>query len=501
MGFFAEIPKTFTSTVGKGFRFVEDNYYPALNNYINYIKPDLQVNADECNFHITYKPPLTTGEIGVNSVGLFNLPRIQFSIRNSNCSPPPPPPPPGAIKLPGICACTASISFGCTITDNSPDHFTTVPGMGFLEYLASGALPQEGIIEYNPRGSQTYVASDYRNTVLAMNGTNGKETLSVLYFSMLFTEEEQREGYVNIQLPTLPNGTPLAWGFIHMECLGCKFKPPIEPPPPPPPEECDCMGCCPDVSNQDALLKLILKRIGTLPVDVPASYLTKKGVQPAQIKKIESLTEFTAWFAERFDETIGEFEITIEIDDADLTKEGKQKQTIRLPNLAESIAEMFSLMIHSNINNELILNIVNRTLIESGQIKQSEYKTFSAVNALIDYIGFHTNSKTEKMPLSFKPGELSFDKLLKESEVNVSVLTYTQKETLAATMQTLLQAAAIIRAVHYRRTPGTKQQIASTLKEDLVGLLGESGNLTDQVKTFITNMEKVYDGINSKPNE
>ena len=102
------------------------------------------------------------------------------------------------------------------------------------------------------------------------------------------------------------------------------------------------------------------------------------------------------------------------------------------------------------------------------------------------------------MPLTFKPGELSFDKLLKESEIDVSILTYTQKETLAATMQTLLQAAAIIRAVHYRRTPGTKQQIASTIKDDLMGLLGENGNLTDQIKTFVENIDKVYDGINNK---
>ncbi len=259
--------------------------------------------------------------------------------------------------------------------------------------------------------------------------------------------------------------------------------------------------CCPGQQNNDALLKLILKRIGSLPADVPASFLTKKGVQPAQIKKVESLTDFIAWFAERFDETVGEFEITIEVDDADLTKEGKQTQTIRLPNLAESIAEMFSMMIHFNINNELILNIVNRTLIESGQIKQSEFKTYSALNALIDYVGFHTSSEVQKMPLSFTVGEKSFDKFLKESEQNVSVLTYNEKETLIAKMQSLLQAAAITRAVHYKRTGGNQQQIASKLKSDLLTLLGESGTITDQVKAFIKNLDQVYDGINNQPQQ
>ncbi|MEH2244592.1 hypothetical protein [Nostoc sp.] len=418
--------------------------------------------------------------------------------RNPDCAPKPqPPPPPGAVKTPGICGCAANITFGCTVTDNSPDHFTTVPGMGFLEYIATGAAAPSGVEERNPRGSQVYVAGNERNTVYAMNGANASGALQVYYFSRLFTEEQQRHGYVNTQLPTLPDGRPLAWGFIHIECQGCKFEPTISPPPPPPPEkECDCMSCCPEID--DTLLKLILKRIGTLPVDVPASYLTKNGVQPAQVKKVESLTEFIAWFAERFDETVGEFEVTIEVNDADLTKQGEQKQTIRLPNLAESIAEMFSLMIHCNINNELILNIVNRTLIESGQIKQSEYKTISALHALIDYLGFPTHTTTEKMPLTFKPGELSFDKLLKESNIDVSVLTYTEKPTLAATLHTLLQAAAIIRASHFRGTPGNKAQVANIIKEDLKKLLGEGGDLLEQIKTFVKDVNGVYDAVDHK---
>ena len=277
-------------------------------------------------------------------------------------------------------------------------------------------------------------------------------------------------------------------------CLNAK----IPPDPPPPPKKPPKMECCPGQSNNDALLRLILKRIGTLPVEVPASYLTKNGVQPAQTKQIESLVDFSAWFAERFDETIGEFEITIEVDDADLSEKGNQKQTIRLPNLGEAIAEIFSLLIHSKINNDLMLNIVNRNLIESGQIKQSEFKIFSALNALIEYVGFPTNSTSEKMPLTFKPGELSFDKFLKEGEIDVSVLTYTEKNTLAAAMHTLLQAAAIIRAVHFRKTPGNDQQIASTIKNDLAQFLGDNGNLSEQVKTFLRNVEKVYNGIDNK---
>ncbi|MEH1895623.1 MAG: hypothetical protein V7K94_10055 [Nostoc sp.] len=330
------------------------------------------------------------------------------------------------------------------------------------------------------------------------DGTGTGYGIYLFFCNITFTQQEIEDsgGWVTPNLPRIIDyitPLPTPWNVVVTQCVGCQPNPPnIEPPPPPKKKDCECM-CCPGQQNSDALLKLVLKRIGSLPADVPTSYLTKNGVQPAQLKKVESL-------AERFDETVGEFEITIDVDDADLSKEGKQKETIRLPNLAESIAEMFSMMIQSNINNELILNIVNRTLIESGQIKQSEFKTYSALNALIDYVGFHTTSQSQKMPLSFTVGEKSFDKFLKESEQDVSVLTYEQKETLTASMQSLLQAAAIIRAVNYRCTSGNKQKIASTIKNDLLGLLGETGNITDQVKTFITNIEKVYDAIDNKPN-
>lgn len=44
---------------------------------------------------------------------------------------------------------------------------------------------------------------------------------------------------------------------------GCQYPPPPpEPPPPPLQEDCCRMGCCPNVGQNDQLLRLILKRIG-----------------------------------------------------------------------------------------------------------------------------------------------------------------------------------------------------------------------------------------------
>ncbi|MEH2242354.1 hypothetical protein [Nostoc sp.] len=308
-----------------------------------------------------------------------------------------------------------------------------------------------------------------------------KYTISKVYFDYL--TDDNLASYV--ENAYYENGYWIATKFKKRLC-----KPPTPPPPQPPK-----MECCP---GQSDLLKLILKRIGTLPVIVPNSYLTKNGTQPIQNKNVESLTDFIAYFAERFDEVLGEFEINIQIQGDD-----NKSTTLKLPNLAEAIAEMFTMVIHSNMNNELILNIANRILAESGQIKQTSFKNHSALTALIDYAGFHTEMSVEQMPLTFTPGQKSFNTVLKESSQDVSVIKYTQKETLATAIHTLLQAAAIIRGVHYAKTPGGQAAVVKKLKEDLMGLVGDQnqGSLSDQIKTFVNNIDKVYDGINNKPSQ
>ena len=495
-----------------------------------------EIVADECNFGVAVE----------GTLGFIKLPVLQVVHRSStpSCQPPLPQPPPPTPK--GDDCQTLYCNDGSSITavlstryarpgaEGNPGGFAVgtsaqiVMDYNYNLAIATAAFIVKGLSEDAANGSTSHPLFKNIHRVVEHWGQEGylAQTSGLPLFQVATTIDgitsisddefvtsddpptslSRYDGNIEYNLTRcrvlcdyLINDTLDIYSHQIYEAgywVATRFRNPLckPPTPPPPPPK---MQCCPGQSNNDQLLKLILKRIGTLPVEVPASYLTKNGVQPAQTKQIESLVDFSAWFAERFDETIGEFEITIEIDDADLSKKGDQKQTIRLPNLGEAIAEIFSLLIHSKINNDLMLNIVNRNLIESGQIKQSEFKIFSALNALIEYVGFPTNSTSEKMPLTFKPGELSFDKFLKEGEIDVSVLTYTEKNTLAAAMHTLLQAAAIIRAVHFRKTPGNDQQIASTIKNDLAQFLGDNGNLSEQIKAFLGNVDKVY-GIDNK---
>lgn len=268
--------------------------------------------------------------------------------------------------------------------------------------------------------------------------------------------------------------------------------------PPPPPDDCECMCKCNNDSNNDQLLRLILKRIGAFPVSQPVTMLTKNGQQPSATKSIKSLLEMMEWITERMDELIGEFEITVEIKDTDLTKAGDQSQTIRLPNMAEAVGEMYSLLIQNQVTNELILNITNRTLVESGQIKQQGFKDYRALLALIEYINFPHKEVVENMPLTFTPGQLTFDQMLKPIEQPVDVIDYQEKESFQNHLMTLLQAAAITRAVHYRRLDSDPTTAKNQLKDDLRHLL-KNKDLIKELQEFANQVNKEYNQSDNKP--
>ena len=260
------------------------------------------------------------------------------------------------------------------------------------------------------------------------------------------------------------------------------------------------MRCCPDNS---ALLREILKIVkqnkkaigyDDYPVSVPKSLITEKGKAPGNENK-QSLTQFLAWFVQRFDEVVGEFEIPIVIEDTDLTKEGNQSLTVRLPNIAEAIAEMFVMTMNLNIVNEVQMNAVTRILAESGADKQQNFKSYMMLEAITEHLGFSYKDITEKLPLTFTPGAEALLDILKEKEIDVTCIEYDDDMNMPKQMHELLQAAAIIRARYWQpidtKKDIKKQIIASFLqnryvisellgKFDLKDLENQINNIKDE---------------------
>jgi hypothetical protein len=255
------------------------------------------------------------------------------------------------------------------------------------------------------------------------------------------------------------------------------------------------MRCCPDNS---ALLQQILKVVkqnkkvlgfDDYPVSVPESFVSVDGKEKAN-KNVESITQFFAWYIERFDEIVGEFEIPIEVEDIDLLKDGNQTVKFKLPNIAEAIAELFLMMINISINNETQLNIAIRTLTEAGADKQQNFKSAMMLDAIIEYLGFSYKDVAQKLPLTFTPGKEVLIEILKETEVDVSTIEYDDNMNLQRALFELLQSAAIIRTKHWKQIDPKKDikgQVLSTLLQN-----------KDLISKFIKglNLEELEDEIN-----
>jgi hypothetical protein len=239
----------------------------------------------------------------------------------------------------------------------------------------------------------------------------------------------------------------------------------------PPPRKRNMDECCRDSTK---LLREIHKRLGIskFPGKLPETIIQetpKEGEQPAEPAQvpIEDFVDLLNWQFERDDERWGQWQVEIAIKDSDITKEGDQPKQIKLPNLAESIGEFQGQLLSIMTNVDALVAIQVKTLAESGMARQEAIKGYLAAKAIIKYMAFKSTEIDVTVPLTFTAGAETISDLLKESEGHIKGTDYEEKETLRDIIADLLQAAAIIRAVHWQRIDtksDTKSQLLNILK-------------------------------------
>lgn len=270
-------------------------------------------------------------------------------------------------------------------------------------------------------------------------------------------------------------------------------SPKKNPPPPedyPPPRHC-CMSCCPSQIYQDnSLLNLLIQKVDKLskvvgvddyPVSLPTSLISKDegflgNLIPNFNQDVPSLTRFLSWYVERFDEIMGQWEIPIEIKDSDPSKPGDQPVGIKLPNMAEAIAEMFTLCFQTNINSETLLNIAIRNLAETGADKQQNFISYKLLQSLTDYMGFKQKDIKLKMPLLFTLEKTRYDEILKESEVDVAVVEFDEKFGLEADLMRFREGVSILQA-NYKKKIDPKGDIKAQILKYLLDTYGASNKV------------------------
>jgi hypothetical protein len=265
---------------------------------------------------------------------------------------------------------------------------------------------------------------------------------------------------------------------------------PLPPPPlfpnPPPRKQNRMDNCC---KENLKFLRVIYDRLGLakFPGKLPNTIIQeipKEGEQPAEPPQvpITDLVSLLSWQFERDDERWGQWEIQINIKDADLTKEGNQGKSVKFPNLAESVAEMEGQMLSIQANVEALVALSIRNLTESGMARQEAIKGYLASRAIAKYMAFPYKEFDVEIPSTYTPGATSIDKLIIESIVHAKGIEYEDKETQRDLLLDLLQAAAIIRAVHWRQV-----NPKNDIKEQILSQLRGSVDLSEK----ITNVKAV----------
>ena len=193
---------------------------------------------------------------------------------------------------------------------------------------------------------------------------------------------------------------------------------------------------------------------------------------------IPTLTQFNRWQFKQLDALFGRFPIKIDIEDNDLVQTGAQTAEIRLPNVAETLAELTGKIIQNDAKVNALLNVVMRLMVETATDKLTNVKTHYMVDAITEYINFKDKKSKVKVPFTFdlskfktegEDGELQdlnakLSDFLQMTEYDVEVDEYDDDTTLEEELRILIEAARIIKAVYFEKIDGGD---IDSLKESL----------------------------------
>lgn len=284
----------------------------------------------------------------------------------------------------------------------------------------------------------------------------------------------------------------------------------FSPPPPPPKRQC-CMSCCPNRSNDDTLLRLLIQKVDKLskivgvdeyPASLPASLISRDegflgNLIPNFNTEIPNLTRLISWYVERFDEIMGQWEIPVEVKDSDPTKPGDQPLGVKLPNMAEAIAEIFTLAFQANLNSEVLLNFAVRSAAEISADKQQNFISYKLLQSLTDWAGFKQKDIKLKMPLLFTLGKTRYDEILKESEVDVGVVDFDEKFGLEADLMRFREAAAMLQA-NYKQKIDPNGDIKAQILKYLLDTFKSANNINgsgDDFDQFLKDVEVGFTNV------
>lgn len=199
--------------------------------------------------------------------------------------------------------------------------------------------------------------------------------------------------------------------------------------------------------------------VGSFPASVPSNLASSSPTT----KTIGNLSEMQLWQVEQLDGLIGQFPNKLEIEHPD-------GSTIDMdtPNVSEALAEILGMLVGLTVNSSQILHTSSRALHQAGSATQQAFRAAQYAKGNADYLGYKSVESAFPLPLSYSPGKDPFDGFLQESSKTVQNFENVDKDDFRKQLMELLQAAAIIRAVYWRKLSAQEdfgQQIQTLITE------------------------------------
>ncbi|MEA5447320.1 hypothetical protein VB780_01985 [Leptolyngbya sp. CCNP1308] len=228
-------------------------------------------------------------------------------------------------------------------------------------------------------------------------------------------------------------------------------------------------NCCIPPANPDIIKRLEQIKTGIgfdgMPVSVP-DQIAKDN--PGQLM-IGSLAELHLWQVQQLDGVLGKWPVGIPIP----TPAGTT--TVGMPNVAEAVAEMVGMLVSQQVTAAQILNTSSRAMVQAGSATQQAHLAHLVAKANADFLGYENRPNSVDMPLTYTPGKDLSDGLLSESTAKIKGFENTDNTDIKAIFAELLQAAAIIRAVYWRKLD-PKGDLKTQLRQNIRG----QGDFVDQ---------------------
>jgi hypothetical protein len=262
------------------------------------------------------------------------------------------------------------------------------------------------------------------------------------------------------------------------------------PPPPyrPEPRGRDDMGCnCAEIED---LLRDIHHRLGCkqFPVEVPQSLYGNSD----KTTKLQDVPNLWGYWLRQMDALMGEWPIDIEIEDDDPTQEGRQVKKLELPNIAETLAEIFGLAYKIDTTGDLTTEMLLRLIPEVLATKNSSLTTQDYVKGNASYLGYRGNPVSREVTYNFDIEEIdSLPGLLKTSKKKIQGWQEEDPDTVDAYLKRLMFAAGIIKAAFMMDGDNVRR-----LLDSVDGIFRDELQNDNDWEVFLRRLERETDPFN-----